>query len=610
MAVGVRGSRAVMAAVYFAVLALAAVVAGLRLPAALDRKVLDAQMRFVRESSPRPVQNDVVVVGLDEAYLESMREPIALLHPHLARFLGAMSIAKPAVVGLDVVLPSRSYRFLAPVDSPETNYDTVLLRALLQAKRHVPVFFAKTWDFEARSFRPILVDYVVAARPAGNAAIPGEPDARASVLVCPDPDGVVRRFPDASCNQDASGYGLAAKLAAYAGRADSGSGYIDYTVGAPFRYLPLAEVLGWLEKGDEARLKSAFGGRIVLLGPIFSFEDRHPVPVELAAWEPGSRNAPGVLIHAQSVRSLMGAGLLQPVPPVVDVLVAAFFTLVWWIRRPWLGAILYAIAAVALVFASARLLLHGHVLPVVAALAAGLAAAALRFGLEAVRDAREKRLLRTSFAGTVSPQVMREILAGRIVPGQADRKRACVLFSDIRGFTTRSEKMPPEKLVAMLNRYFSEMSDVVHKHHGAVDKFIGDGLMAIFGAPEPLEHPERNALEAAREMIERLGPLNAELAAQGEEPIRIGIGLHSGEVVLGDVGSRERHNYTAIGDVVNVASRLEGLSKTAGHVIICSKAVAGALGFPPVLAHLGERPVAGHSPQDIYGWNPAVQATA
>src|SRR6185436_13355402 len=388
---------------------------------------------------------------------------------------------------------------------------------------------------------------------------------------------------------------MAAKLAAYAGKAQAGSGYIDYTIGAPLRYIPLAEVLGWLESGDQAKLASTFGGRVVLLGPILPFDDRHTVPVELAGWEPGVRHVPGVLIHAQSVRSILGAGLLQPVPPILEALLAGLFTLVWWVRRPWLGGTLYVIAAAALLFASTRLMLYGYVLAIVAALVAGIAAAALRFGVEAMRDAKEKKFLKGSFAGTVSPQVLREILAGRIVPGQADRKRACVLFSDIRGFTKRGEAMPPERLVAMLNRYFSVMSEVVHKHHGTVDKFIGDGLMAIFGAPQELERPERNALDAAQEMIERLAEVNAELARQGEEPLRIGIGLHSGEIVVGHIGSRERHNYTAIGDVVNVAARLEGLSKTVGHLIVCS----------PTLVSLGEKPVAGHSPQEIYGWKGA-----
>jgi len=604
------GRRAAMYAAYVVVLVAALAAAYWRVAAPLDLKLLDAQQRFLREHYPRPAPSDVVVVGLDEAFLASVREPIALLHPHIARFLAAMTVARPTVVGMDVIMPDRSYRFLSPSDNPQTNYDVILVRALLQAKSRFPIVFAKRFDEDARQFKPVLVDFVVAARAPGKSPVPGENDPRASVLVCPDDDGVVRRFPDASCNLEASGFGIAAKLAAWAGNAQEWSGFIDYSIGGPFRYLPLNEVLKWADASDEAKLKDVFGGRIVLLGPIFEYEDRHTVPVELAGWEPASRHVPGVLIHAQSLRSIMGTGLLQPAHPAIELALVAFFSLLWFVRRAWLAGSLFILATLALAYASTQLLLHGQVLAMVATLCAGIGAFVLRFAYEAARNAREKRFLKGSFAGTVSPQVMKAILSGEINPDRAERKRVCVLFSDIRGFTKRSEGMQAERLVVMLNRYFTVMSEVVHKHHGTVDKFIGDGLMAFFGAPEALERPEQNALEAAQEMIERLGEVNAELAAKGEEPLKIGIGLHSGEIVVGYIGSKARRNYTAIGDAVNVASRLEGLTKTAGHTIICSKAVAQVLGFPQMLSSLGERPIAGHSPQEIFGWNPAVLAAA
>jgi hypothetical protein len=228
MAVGMRGSRAVMMAAYFVVLAIAAAVAYWRLPGVLDLKVMDAQMRFLRENFPRPASSDVVLVGLDEPFLESMREPLALLHPHLARFLAAMTLAKPAVVGLDIVLPSRSYRFLAPIDHPETNYDAILLRALLQTKREVPVLLAKTWDVESRNFRPILVDYVVAARPAGRRPCPERPT-RASGARLRRRGRHRAPLSRRACQPDGSNFGMAAKLA-HAGNSQVWSGCIDYTI--------------------------------------------------------------------------------------------------------------------------------------------------------------------------------------------------------------------------------------------------------------------------------------------------------------------------------------------------------------------------------------------
>ena len=610
MNAGFFGRPGVLLAAYAVLLSLVLAAHYTGVPARLDALISDAEVRYVRANHARPAANEVVVVGIDEAFLESVREPIALMHPHIARFLAAMTMAKPSVVGFDVVLPQRSYRFLRAEGAADGgNFDIILARALLQAKQHFPVVLGKTWDQGNAKFREILVDFLAAARPPAKFAQsdPELGDARASVLVCPDDDGVVRRFPDVSCQPDGSKWNLSAKMAAFKGNAQQWSGFIDYSIGGSFSYVPLKEVLKWAESGDEAALAAAFRGRPVLVGAIFDFDDRHWVPVELAAWEPRNRFVPGVLIHAQALRSIMGTGLAQPVPPYAVGALILLFTLLFWVRRTWLSIGLLAAGSAGIVALGVFLLLQGLVLPAGGILLAGLAALGARSAIEALKTAREKNFLKNSFEGYVSPQVLKEILAGRLRPGQrADRTRACVMFADIRGFTSRSETLPPEALVQLLNRYFAAMSEVIHKHRGTVDKFVGDGLMAIFGAPEPLERPEQHALEAAQEMLERLGQLNRELAAAGETPLRIGIGLHTGEVVVGHVGSQERHEYTAIGDVVNVASRIEGLNRVVDFAVVCSEAVARALGYPAWLVNLGPRPISGHKPEVVFGWNPAV----
>ncbi|MBL8122619.1 MAG: FHA domain-containing protein [Pyrinomonadaceae bacterium] len=151
-----------------------------------------------------------------------------------------------------------------------------------------------------------------------------------------------------------------------------------------------------------------------------------------------------------------------------------------------------------------------------------------------------------------------------------------VLFADIRGFTALSEHEKPEKVVTMLNRYFSLMSDIIFEHGGTLDKYIGDGLMAIFGAPTASEEDALNAVKAAVTMQKRLSGLNDELRAEGFGQISIGIGLHTGEALIGYIGSDKRSEYTAIGDTVNLASRLE--SNAAGGQILMSEATAAASG--------------------------------
>ena len=151
-----------------------------------------------------------------------------------------------------------------------------------------------------------------------------------------------------------------------------------------------------------------------------------------------------------------------------------------------------------------------------------------------------------------------------------------VLFADIRGFTALSERENPEKVVSLLNRYFSAMTDIIFEHGGTLDKYIGDGLMAIFGAPTATPEDALNAVKAAVTMQKRITTLNEELRIDGLEQIAVGIGLHTGEATIGYIGSDKRSEYTAIGDTVNLASRLE--SNAAGGQILISEATSTASG--------------------------------
>jgi adenylate cyclase len=149
-----------------------------------------------------------------------------------------------------------------------------------------------------------------------------------------------------------------------------------------------------------------------------------------------------------------------------------------------------------------------------------------------------------------------------------------ILFADIRGFTRISEHAPPEKIVGLLNRYFSAMTDIIFAHGGTLDKYLGDGLMALFGAPTTTPEDASNALNAAVAMQRRLLGINIELRQEGLSEVGVGIGLHTGEVTVGYIGSERRSEYTAIGDPVNTASRLESNAK--GGEILVSDATAKA----------------------------------
>ena len=171
----------------------------------------------------------------------------------------------------------------------------------------------------------------------------------------------------------------------------------------------------------------------------------------------------------------------------------------------------------------------------------------------------------------LAPDIVEEMLKNPVdVQLLSRRVDLTILFSDIRGFTSLSEKLDPEAVVELLNEYLTVMTEVIFRHGGTVDKFEGDAILVFFGAPQRhADDPER-AVRTALEMRDRLGELEERWKARTGDPLRIGIGINSGEVMVGNIGSQRRMDYTVIGDTVNLASRLQDLTKEFGASILIS----------------------------------------
>jgi adenylate cyclase len=229
---------------------------------------------------------------------------------------------------------------------------------------------------------------------------------------------------------------------------------------------------------------------------------------------------------------------------------------------------------------------------------AGIVADSLRQQFEtAVGAAAARDRVTNMFGQHVSPAVVDRLLATQSEP-PSETREVCVLFLDIRGFTAMTRKRPADETVALLNDFFAEMIDVVDRNHGIINKFLGDGFLALFGAP--LEDPKAasNALAAARGMLEAVDRWNK---ARPQTALRVGIGIHLGEAVTGTVGSPRRKEYTVIGDTVNLAARLEQLTKETGSQLLISSAVHRATIDIDGATDLGPLPIRGYD-EEVRVW--------
>jgi adenylate cyclase len=323
----------------------------------------------------------------------------------------------------------------------------------------------------------------------------------------------------------------------------------------------------------------------------------------------------GPEINANEIETVLRGVPLRDTPGWLEVVLVVVLGLVaplaalrltsGWVLAVVLGAAAALAGGVWAAFQS------GRVAPVAApALALGLGGlAALAVGGFYATLARERA--RTLFARFVAEPVVDEVLAHTVGDLRLGGVRvdATIMFCDLRGSTTLLERMEPERGLEVLNVFLSQMADAVLDQGGTLLGYRGDGLLAIFGAPLPQPDQADRALRAALDMAgPRLEACNAWLREQapGVE-LRMGVGIHSGEVMAGNVGSEARMEYTAIGDPVNVAARVEGLTKEAGHVVLVTDATRERLSASDgLLVRVGRRPVRGRA-EGVELWAPAIE---
>ncbi|MBI4569307.1 MAG: CHASE2 domain-containing protein [Planctomycetes bacterium] len=432
----------------------------------------------------------------------------------------------------------------------------------------------------------------------------------ASIAAMLDDDGKLRRYPPLlrhlapdESEQYVPSLMLAALLAARrlppaALRVTPGvSIAVPAAAGDPEVTIPLAAdgamAINWLGRWDEVfehrsfqkvladfraspesreRVRESFRGKYVFLGlTAVGSHDIKPNPLQ--------RDFPMVGAHAQALSNALSADYLRPAgwwsAAAVGAAMAVAFLAGLALHRlrtvVWVGGLIGA-AALWVLFAlwqaagSREVPVAGAVLPLAAAMGAEVL-----FNYLSVD--RRRNLVQKMFSTYLAPQVIDRLLReGAALPG-GEKRDLTILFSDIAGFTTWSERLDPAALVAFLNEYLSEMEAVISACHGVVDKYIGDAVMAFFGAPENLPDHGRRAVQAAVAMQEKLRELNARWQAAGQS-VRLGVrvGVNTGEVLVGNVGSRRKMNYTVIGDAVNLASRLESANKFWGFQIMISEA--------------------------------------
>jgi adenylate cyclase len=529
-------------------------------------------LRFsIRGTEPSP--DDIVVVGVDDVTFSELQEQWPFPRSMHAEVIDRLRRDGASVIAYDV-------QFTEPTTPRE---DNALIRAIDRADGTSPVVLATT-EVGAGGDTNVL---------GGNAVLKQVGATAANGNLTPDPGGVVRRAPYELQGLKSFGVGAAeapGDVEADPSEFDDDGAWIDY-YGPPetIDSVPFSRVLeGELPPGT-------FTDKFVVVGTTApSLQDVHPTSTS------GDDLMSGPEIQANTIPTVRSGVPIRSSPGVLDLAVIVLFgllpPLVTLGLSPIRGIVIALAVGAAYAIAVQLSFNSGLIIPFVVPLGTLAVSAVGVVAVHYVTAAIERQRVRDIFARFVPAKVVDQVLARtdeHLRLGGVELE-STVMFSDVRGFTTFSESQPAERVLEILNRYLSGMSDAILEHGGTVISYMGDGIMAVFGAPIPESDHADRALAAARAMLEeRLPQFNAWLQEQGIEGFRMGIGLNTGPVMAGNVGSEKRLEYTAIGDTTNTAARLEGMTKDTPYQLFVADSTRERISEPNDLVYVDELPIRG-----------------
>ena len=557
-----------------------------------------------------PGATPVVVIAIDDETYQTppfKGSPTVTWTTEVGRVLNAVIDGGAKVVGFDIV-------FSASIEQSELPFGDDLLGARMRGFDRAFLLSLRAGSAAGK----VLLGEVLGGEgpsPGQRIAVGRQKNIRALNVVS-DPDEVVRKvplmFPADEKQVPAMALELASRaLSAEPTLAEDGSvtlagyripGVVPNTLTLNFEgggndvpTFSLADLRACVERNNTEFFHREFTGKVVIFGTVLNTEDRKITSKRLATGLEGSRAprcvlppAPpsvgqftrstiaGVYVHATAVDNLISRDAIVelgalPVT-IIAIAFAALASLAARMLAPATAAVVY-VGMVAIWTGCATLVFtRSLALPLSEPFLAGLVSMVAIVAYRLVVTDKGERLLRNSFALYLAPQVIDKMLASKKLPVLGGETRdVTVFFSDLAGFASISEKMTPAELVAFMNEYLSAMTDIIESKGGYVDKYIGDSIVAVFGAPADDSEHASNAARAALGCRARLDELNRDSAAFKGYKVAHRMGLNSGAALVGNIGSRRRFNYSVMSDAVNVASRLEGANKYYGTTIAASE---------------------------------------